>query len=94
MVDENKSRKMLRVFSKVHAGPPQRDLRRKAYFAPGSRRYLGNRYPPGGWRAGDINILTTRKRWMSGRSARKAKVGGEILASLVGHGMPCPSFRF
>ncbi len=53
MVDENKTRKMLRVFLKYTPGPPQRDHRRQAHFAPRlaplSRR---NRYPPGRWRAG------------------------------------------
>src|SRR5207245_478214 len=35
LVDENKTRKMLR-FPEVHAGPPQRDHRAEAHLAPGS----------------------------------------------------------
>jgi small subunit ribosomal protein S8 len=49
---------------------------------PGSRRYLGSteiKPVVGGL---GISILTTPKGVMSGRAARKAKVGGEILCEV------------
>ena len=54
----------------------------KRISRPGSRRYLGAteiRPVVGGL---GINILTTPKGLMSGRSARKAKLGGEILCEV------------
>jgi small subunit ribosomal protein S8 len=82
MVDENKTRKMLRVFLKYT--PDRRSVISgvKRISRPGSRRYLGSheiRPVVGGL---GINILTTPKGFMSGRSARKAKVGGEILCEV------------
>jgi small subunit ribosomal protein S8 len=82
MVDENKTRKMLRVFLKYT--PDRRSVISgvKRISRPGSRRYLGStdiRPVVGGL---GINILTTPKGLMSGRSARKAKVGGEILCEV------------
>ncbi len=82
MVDENKTRKMLRVFLKYT--PDRRSVISgvKRISRPGSRRYLGAteiRPVVGGL---GINILTTPKGLMSGRSARKAKVGGEILCEV------------
>jgi small subunit ribosomal protein S8 len=81
-VDENKTRKMLRVFLKYT--PDRRSVITgvKRISRPGSRRYLGVtdiRPVVGGL---GINILTTPKGLMSGRSARKAKVGGEILCEV------------
>ena len=49
---------------------------------PGSRRYLGSteiKPVVGGL---GISILTTPKGVMSGRAARKAKIGGEILCEV------------
>jgi small subunit ribosomal protein S8 len=82
MVDENKTRKMLRVFLKYT--PDRRSVISgvKRISRPGSRRYLGSheiRPVVGGL---GINILTTPKGLMSGRSARKANVGGEILCEV------------
>ena len=82
MVDENKTRRQLRVFLKYT--PDRRSvitgLRRIS--RPGSRRYLGStEFKPvvGGL---GISILTTPKGVMSGRAARKAKIGGEILCEV------------
>jgi small subunit ribosomal protein S8 len=81
-VDENKTRRQLRVFLKYT--PDRRSvitgLRRIS--RPGSRRYLGSteiKPVVGGL---GISILTTPKGVMSGRAARKAKVGGEILCEV------------
>ena len=63
MVDENKTRRQLRVFLKYT--PDRRSV------ITGLRRIsLG------------ISILTTPKGVMSGRAARKAKIGGEILCEV------------
>jgi len=82
MVDESKTRRQLRVFLKYT--PDRRSvitgLRRVS--RPGSRRYLGaTEIKPvvGGL---GISILTTPKGVMSGRAARKAKLGGEILCEV------------
>ena len=79
VVDESKTRKALRVFLKYT--PDKRcvitDLRRVS--RPGSRRYLSVseiRPVVGGL---GINILTTPRGVMTGRTARKEGVGGEIL---------------
>ena len=82
MVDENKTRKTLRVFLKYT--PDRRSVitGMRRVSKPGQRRYLG---------AGDIqpvvgglgiSILTTPQGLMTGRAARKAKMGGEILCEV------------
>jgi len=82
LVDENKTRKMLRVFLKYT--PDRRsvitDLKRIS--KPGSRRYKGSseiRPVVGGM---GISIMTTPKGVMTGRAARKAHVGGEVLCEV------------
>jgi len=82
MVDENKSHKTLRVFLKYT--PDRRSVitGMKRVSKPGQRRYLGaGEIQPvvGGL---GISILTTPKGLMTGRSARKAKLGGEILCEV------------
>ena len=79
LVDENKTRKMLRVFLKYT--PERRSVITgvKRISRPGARAYLGAadiRPVVGGL---GISILTTPKGLMSGRAARKAKIGGELL---------------
>jgi small subunit ribosomal protein S8 len=82
LVDENKTRKVLRVFLKYT--PDRRSvisgLRRIS--KPGARAYRGAseiRPVVGGL---GISILTTARGVMSGRAARKNKVGGEILCEV------------
>ena len=82
LVEENKTRRVLRVFLKYTADRRSviTDLRRVS--RPGSRRYsgaLGVRPVVGGM---GINILTTPKGVMTGRAARKAGVGGEVLCEV------------
>jgi small subunit ribosomal protein S8 len=82
LVEENKTRRVLRVFLKYTSDRRSviTDLRRVS--RPGSRRYsgaLGIRPVVGGM---GINILTTPKGVMTGRSARKARVGGEVLCEV------------
>ena len=82
LVDENKVRKTLRVFLKYT--PDRRSvitgLRRIS--RPGSRAYTGAaaiRPVVGGL---GISILTTPRGLMSGRAARRARVGGELLCEV------------
>ncbi len=82
LVDENKTRKVLRVFLKYT--PDRRSVisGMKRISRPGARAYSGaNGIRPvvGGL---GISILTTPRGVMSGRSARKNKVGGEILCEV------------
>ncbi len=82
MVDENKVRKTLRVFLKYT--PDRRSvitgLRRIS--KPGARRYVGaSEIKPvvGGL---GISIVTTPRGLLSGRAARRARVGGELLCEV------------
>src|SRR5215813_12526630 len=82
MVDENKTRKTLRVFLKYT--PDRRSVITglKRVSKPGARRYVGTegiKQVVGGL---GISIMTTPKGLMSGRSARKAKIGGEVLCEV------------
>jgi small subunit ribosomal protein S8 len=82
LVDENKTRKVLRVFLKYT--PDRRSVitGMKRISRPGARTYTGSaeiRPVVGGL---GISILTTPRGLMSGRAARKAKVGGEILCEV------------
>jgi small subunit ribosomal protein S8 len=81
-VDENKTRKMLRVFLKYT--PDRRSVITglKRISRPGARSYLGAtdiRPVVGGL---GISIMTTPRGLMSGRAARKAKLGGELLCEV------------
>jgi len=82
LVEENKTRKTLRVFLKYT--PDRRsvitDLRRVS--RPGSRRYLAAREIRPVVGGMGINILTTPKGVMTGRAARKARLGGEVLCEV------------
>ena len=82
VVEENKTRKALRVFLKYT--PDKRsvisDLKRIS--RPGSRRYIATsdiRRREGGL---GIAILTTPRGVMTGAAARKEHVGGELLCEV------------
>jgi small subunit ribosomal protein S8 len=82
MVDEQKARKTLRIFLKYT--PDRRSVISgvKRISRPGQRNYLGAtdiKPVVGGL---GISILTTPKGLMTGRSARKSNVGGEILCEV------------
>jgi small subunit ribosomal protein S8 len=82
LVDENKTRKTLRVFLKYT--PDRRSVisGMKRVSRPGQRRFAGaTEIKPvvGGL---GISILTTPKGLMTGRAARKANVGGEVLCEV------------
>ncbi|HLW97135.1 MAG TPA: 30S ribosomal protein S8 [Candidatus Acidoferrales bacterium] len=82
LVEESKTRKTLRVFLKYT--PDRRsvitDLKRVS--RPGKRFYVGSgeiRAVIGGM---GTSIISTPKGVMSGRAARKAHVGGELLCEV------------
>jgi len=82
LVDESKARKTLRIFLKYT--PDRRSvitgLRRVS--RPGNRDYVGAleiRPVVGGL---GISILTTPRGLMTGRAARRARVGGEVLCEV------------
>jgi small subunit ribosomal protein S8 len=82
VVDESKTRKALRVFLKY---TPDRhsvitDLQRVS--RPGSRRYVGTTKIRGVVGGLGINILSTPRGVMTGRSARKEHIGGEVLCEV------------
>src|SRR5579884_1477082 len=82
VVDESKTRKALRVFLKYT--PDKRsvitDLRRIS--RPGSRRYMSAREIRGVFGGLGVSILTTPRGVMTGRAARKQRVGGEVLCEV------------
>ena len=82
MVDENKTRKVLRVFLKYT--PDRRSVITglKRISRPGSRRYVGSSEIVAVVGGLGISIMTTPRGLMSGRSARKAKIGGEVLCEV------------
>jgi small subunit ribosomal protein S8 len=82
MVDENKTHKMLRVFLKYT--PDRRSVISgvKRISKPGARRYVGARGVKPVVGGLGISIVTTPRGLMSGRAARKANVGGELLCEV------------
>jgi small subunit ribosomal protein S8 len=81
-VDENKTHKVLRVFLKYT--PDRRSVITgiKRISRPGARNYVGamDMKPVVGGLG--ISIVTTPKGLMTGRAAKKAKVGGELLCEV------------
>ena len=82
MVDENKSHKTLRVFLKYT--PDRRSVISgiKRISRPGARCYVGSQDVKPVVGGLGISILTTPRGLMSGRAARKARVGGELLCEV------------
>jgi small subunit ribosomal protein S8 len=81
-IDEGKPRKALRVFLKYASDKRSviTDLRRMS--RPGKRLYVGTkeiRPVVGGL---GINILSTPRGVMTGRAARKQRIGGEVLCEI------------
>lgn len=82
VVDESKTRKALRLFLKYT--PDKRsvitDLRRVS--RPGSRRYVGVKEIRGVFGGLGVSILSTPRGLMTGRAARKQRLGGELLCEI------------
>jgi small subunit ribosomal protein S8 len=82
IVDDGKTRKALRVFLKYTPDKKSVITDLKRISRPGSRRYVGAqeiRSVVGGL---GISILTTPRGVMTGRAARKGRVGGEVLCEI------------
>jgi small subunit ribosomal protein S8 len=82
IVDESKTRKALRVFLKYTADRHPVITGLKRISRPGSRRYVGSdkiRSVVGGL---GVSILTTPRGVMTGRAARKERLGGEVLCEI------------
>jgi small subunit ribosomal protein S8 len=82
LVEENKTRKTLRIFLKYT--PDRRSVitGMKRVSRPGQRNYVGAQEINPVVGGLGISILTTPKGLMTGRAARKANVGGEILCEV------------
>jgi small subunit ribosomal protein S8 len=82
VVDESKTRKALRVFLKYTPDKQSviTDLRRVS--RPGSRRYVGAREIRGIFGGLGVSILSTPRGVMTGRAARKERLGGELLCEI------------
>lgn len=79
-VTEEEGRRVLRVYLKYSADNEAAIVDLKRISKPGSRVYIGRdeiRRVQGGL---GISILTTPKGVMTGRTARRENVGGEVLA--------------
>jgi small subunit ribosomal protein S8 len=82
LVDESKTRKTLRVFLKYTSDRHSAITDLKRISRPGKRTYAGVdeiRSVIGGL---GTTILTTPRGVMTGRAARRARVGGEILCEV------------
>jgi small subunit ribosomal protein S8 len=82
LVDENKPTKQLRIILKYTPDKRSVITGLKRVSRPGNRRYTGTaeiRQVMGGL---GVTILTTPQGLMTGRSARKARVGGEVLCEI------------
>jgi small subunit ribosomal protein S8 len=82
IVDESKTRKALRVFLKYTPDKHSviTDLRRVS--RPGSRRYVAADRIRGVVGGLGISILTTPRGVMTGRAARRERIGGELLCEV------------
>jgi small subunit ribosomal protein S8 len=82
VVDESKPKKALRVFLKYGAGRRNviTDLQRIS--RPGRRVYVGKAEIKPVMGGTGINILSTPQGLMTGQSARRAGLGGELLCEV------------
>jgi SSU ribosomal protein S8P len=81
IVDEG-SHKAIRVYLKYGLTNQPVISHLERVSRPGCRVYVGSREIPKVLGGMGINILTTPKGVMTGRSARKAGVGGELLCQI------------
>ncbi len=81
IVDEG-NHKAIRVYLKYTAGNQPVIAKIERVSRPGCRVYVGSTEIPKVLGGLGINILTTPKGVMTGRSARKENVGGELLCQV------------
>jgi small subunit ribosomal protein S8 len=81
-VAEEGRKKILKVFLRYGADGTSVISELERVSRPGRRVYVGAREVPKVLGGMGINILTTPRGVMTGKSARKAGVGGELLCSI------------
>jgi small subunit ribosomal protein S8 len=81
-VAEEGKKKILKVFLRYGADGTSVISTLERVSRPGRRVYVGAREVPKVLGGMGINILTTPRGVMTGKSARKAGVGGELLCSI------------
>jgi small subunit ribosomal protein S8 len=79
---EEGPRKLIRIYLKYATGNQPVISKLQRASKPGCRVYVGSQDIPRVLGGLGINILTTPKGVMTGASARKAGVGGELLCSV------------
>jgi small subunit ribosomal protein S8 len=81
-VSEEGKKKTLRVFLRYTANGSSVISKLDRVSRPGRRSYIASREVPKVLGGLGVNILTTPQGVMTGKSARRAKVGGEILCNV------------
>ncbi len=81
-VAEEGKKKVLRVFARYGTGGESVISSLVRVSKPGRRVYVGSREIPKVMGGLGVNILTTPRGVMTGKSARKAGVGGEVLLTV------------
>ncbi|HXH48767.1 MAG TPA: 30S ribosomal protein S8 [Terriglobia bacterium] len=81
-VSEEKKKQTLRVFLRYAPNGSSVITKIGRVSRPGRRVYVGSREVPKVLGGLGVNILTTPQGVMTGKSARRAKVGGEILCNV------------
>jgi small subunit ribosomal protein S8 len=79
---EDGAKKSIRIYLKYTPGNVPLISRIERVSRPGCRVYVGSREVPRVLGGLGINILTTPKGVMTGSSARKENVGGEVLCQV------------
>src|SRR5271154_4234008 len=79
---EEGTKKSIRIYLKYTPGNLPVISRIERVSRPGCRVYVGSQEVPKGLGGLGINILTTARGVMTGSSARKERVGGEVLCQL------------
>ena len=81
-VSEEKKKQTLRVFLRYGTDGAGVISRLDRVSKPGRRVYVGSAHVPKVLGGLGVNILTTPQGVMTGKAARRAKVGGEILCNV------------
>jgi small subunit ribosomal protein S8 len=81
-VSEEKKKQTLRVFLRYAPNGSSVITKIGRVSRPGRRVYVGSREVPKVLGGLGVNILTTPQGVMTGKAARRAKVGGEILCNV------------
>jgi small subunit ribosomal protein S8 len=79
---EEGPRKIIKIYLKYNTGAQPVISRIERVSRPGCRVYVGSNDIPKVLGGLGINILTTPKGVMTGRTARKENVGGELLCQI------------